>query len=67
MMLADWIRGIIEYLAYNEDPGSALRINPNDPANAEARDWWIQNRESLGRYISRIDMARLRRWIERTR
>ncbi len=67
LALADWIRGVVEYLQYNQDQGSLLRINPDSPANREATDWWQRNVASLSRYVPPIDIARLRRWIERSR
>ncbi len=67
LWLADWIRAVIEYLQYNQDPGSALRINPRSPANGEALRWWRQHQRSLRRYVPPIDMGRLRRWIDATR
>lgn len=67
LALADWVRAVIEYLQYNQDPGSALRINPDSPANPEALRWWQQNRNSLRRYVPPIDMGRLRRWVDQTR
>lgn len=67
LALADWIRGVLEYLQYNQDQGSFLQINPNSPANKEAMDWWQRNKDNISRYVPKINMARLRSWIDRTR
>lgn len=67
LALADWIRGIIEYLQYNQEEGSMWKIDANSPANPGAMEWWKRNRGNLSRYIRPIDMARLRAWIDRSR
>lgn len=67
LALADWIRGVVEYLQYNQEPGGFLDINANDPANTEASAWWKKNSRSISRYVLPIDMARLRFWIDQAR
>ena len=67
LTLADWIRGVVEYLQYNQDQASLLRMNPSSPANREAMQWWQSQRGSVSRYVPPIDMARLRVWINQTR
>ncbi|MEN3335189.1 MAG: Ubiquitin-conjugating enzyme [Blastocatellia bacterium] len=67
LTISDWIRGVVEYLQYNQDQASMLKINPSSPANREALNWWQQNNGSIRRYIPPIDMARFRVWINRTR
>lgn len=64
LTLSDWLYQIIEYLQYSNE---LLQINPNSPANTDARNWWQANRNSVSRYVPRIDMARLRSWIDRLR
>lgn len=63
--LADWFRFIIEFLVINEN--SLMKINTNSPANHDATKWWKSNNYLLYKYITRLDMPRLRFWIDRTR
>jgi len=65
--LADWFRGVVEYLQYNQDPVSMLRINPDSPANSSAMVWWQSKGSSISRYVTSIDMSRLRFWIDQLR
>lgn len=67
LTLADWIRGVVEYLQYNQDQASMLRMNPASPANREAMGWWQSNGTRVSRYVPPINMARFRVWIDRTR
>lgn len=67
LTIADWVYRVVEYLQYNRDEGSHLRINLNDPANGAARDWWRQSRGNISRYVPAIDTGRLRAWIDRSR
>lgn len=67
LILADWIRGVVEYLQYNQDRGSMLKINHDSPANRDARDWWQRNKRNISHYIPPIDMNRLRFWINQSR
>jgi len=63
--LADWLRCVIEYLVQNKN--TLIRINTSSPANHEATLWWSRNISNLNRYVSTIDLARFRYWIDRTR
>jgi len=63
--LADWFRCVIEYLVLNKN--TLIRINSSSPANQEATHWWMRNLKELSSYVSTIDMARLRYWVDRTR
>lgn len=67
LTLADWIRGVVEYLQYNQDQGSLFKIGPTSPANKEAMDWWQRNQRNISRYVPPIDIGRLRLWINRSR
>jgi ubiquitin-protein ligase len=67
LSLADWTRGVIEYLLYNQDGGSLLRINPDSPANREALAWYQRNRGRITTYVPSQDLGRLRTWIDRCR
>ncbi len=62
--LSDWLYQIIEYLQYSNE---LLKINPNSPANTDARNWWQAHRNSVSQYVPPIDMARLRSLIDRSR
>jgi ubiquitin-protein ligase len=47
LFLVDWLRGVIEYLQYNQDQGSLFRIEPESPANKTAMEWWLVNSRYL--------------------
>lgn len=66
-VLADWFRGVVEYLQYSQDPGSMLILNPNSPANSHAMQWWKGNRGTVTKYVPPIDMARFRALVDRSR
>lgn len=66
LTIVDWIRGVVEYLQYNQDEGSFLRIG-GSPANSAAMDWWIENSKNLECYIPKINLRRFITWIDRTR
>lgn len=51
LFLADWIRGVVEYLQYNQDQGSLLKMNPSSPANGTAMDWWQTNARNISDYV----------------
>jgi len=67
LTLADWVRGVIEYLQYSQGEGSLFHIDSTSPANAQALAWWQRNRSRINRYVTPIDMARLRFWINQSR
>lgn len=64
-VLADWLRCLIEYLAFNQN--SLIQMNTGSPANSEANDLWKSNKSIIQRNISVIDMNRLRFWIDHSR
>jgi ubiquitin-protein ligase len=67
LFLVDWLRGVIEYLQYDQDQGSLLRIDPTSPANSTAMEWWLANSRRISSFVRPIDLSRLRFWINRSR
>lgn len=67
LWLADWLRLLVEYLQYNQDPAVMLGIDRTSPANGDALSWWAQSGRSISRYVPRIDLARLQNLINRSR
>lgn len=68
LMLADWIRGVIEFLEYYQDPGSSFGINEDSPANPEAMSWWHGHRDSIARYVPPVrSLSRFRLLIDRAK
>lgn len=67
LTLADWVYLLVEYLQYNQDEGSHLRMNISDSANGAAGAWLDHNRRNISRYVPTINMPRLRAWVDRSR
>jgi hypothetical protein len=67
LFLVDWLRGVVEYLQYDRDQGSLLRINPESPANKIAMEWWLSNHHLISSLVKPIDLGRLRTWINHSR
>ena len=65
MMLADWVRSVVDYLQYHRD--SLLQVNMNSPANHDALAWWENHRNEISAFIPAINRARLINLIERSR
>jgi ubiquitin-protein ligase len=65
LMLIDWVRSLIDYLQFSQD--ADIVINRNSPANRAALIWYEANGARLRHYVPRIDMARLRVWLDRAR
>lgn len=67
LWLADWVRLLIEYLQYNQDPTVMLKLNSASPANSTALAWWSSHGRDLPRYVPRVDLPRLQTLINRAR
>jgi ubiquitin-protein ligase len=67
LFLVDWFRGIVEYLQYDQDHRSLLRIDPGSPANRIALEWWLANSHRISSFVKPIDLRRLRYWIDHSR
>lgn len=65
LMLVDWVRALIDYLQFGQDAN--VQINRHSPANSAALAWYESHQTRLSEYVPRIDMERLRAWIERAR
>ena len=63
LCLVDWVLGVIEFLQFNQDVGCFLVIDRNSLANKDAWNWLESNKRNLARYVPRIDMARLRYFV----
>lgn len=67
LFLVDWFRGVIEYLQYDQDGGSLLRIDARSPANNAAMNEWLADPQRIYALIKPLDLPRFRYWINRSR
>ncbi|MCX5799942.1 MAG: hypothetical protein NTX17_00935 [Candidatus Eisenbacteria bacterium] len=67
LCVVDWVRGVVEYLQYNQDMESLLKINALSPANRAAMQWWTANANRISKYVPPVDLVRLRSLIDQTR
>lgn len=65
LMLIDWVRDLIDYLQFGQ--GASMAINRNSPANSKAVAWHDSNKSRIGQFVPRIDMERLRFFVDQAR
>ena len=65
--LVDWFGLLIDFLQYTHDREGLIVLDEDSAANRSASSWWNANRIRIDQFITKIDLARLRFWIDKSR
>ncbi|MHB8807211.1 MAG: hypothetical protein ACYC59_06485 [Anaerolineaceae bacterium] len=65
--LVDWFGLSIDLLQFTQEKEGFIVLNSGSPANVSASTWWNGNKFRINQLITKIDIVRLRFWIDKSR